>query len=103
MANVKKVYGLRGVGLMDASLSNNLIQVDNVNNTENHYGIYLAGSDRNVLQGNNIDLVNNDAKDIGINLDGTSDNNQGGDNITYRCGTGIIDSGTGNAVTGKDV
>ena len=87
----------------NCEISGNNISSSNLNAGQNHYGIYLNTSDRNVSQGNNIDLVNNAAQDIGIYLDANSDNNQGGDNITYNVGTSISDNGAGNAVTAQDV
>jgi hypothetical protein len=67
------------------------------------HGILIDNSDRNVVQGNNIDLTNNRVHEIGISLDANADYNQGGDNITYNVGTSIDDLGVGNSVTAKDV
>jgi len=97
-----------------STLSKNKITVDNDDTTSNHYGIdvfsgiSIGGGNGNVIEGNEIDLVRNNAKDIGINLQLSSPgyaatNNQGSDNLTANCGTGIVDSGTGNNVTGKDI
>lgn len=95
--------GIYASGINDCQVSNNNIIIDNTDTTNNHYGIRSVTSDRNIIQGNSIDMTNNDAKDIGIALDANSDNNQGGDNITYNAGVAISDLGAGNAVTGKDV
>lgn len=102
VTDVKTTYGMLLSSLTDSVISGNSIKVDNDDNTVSHFGIYAA-TDRSVIGQNNIDMVNNDAADYGINLPSGADNNQGGDNITYNCGTGISDTGTGNAVTGKDV
>lgn len=102
-ATASAVYGINlGTNAADCIISMNKIVLSDTDTTANHYGIYQQG-DRGIIAGNHIDLVNNDAKDIGINLPAGADNNQGGDNVTYRAGTGISDSGTGNAVTGQDV
>jgi len=60
-------------------------------------------SHRNVISENQIDGVSNNAQDIGISIASGCNNNQGSDNVTYRVGTSISDSGTGNTVTAKDV
>lgn len=102
-----RVYGVSCYEVDDSEFHGNVIKVDNTDTTENQYGIRFTGLShgcrRNVVSENNIDMVNNDAKDRGIDLSSGSNNNQGGDNITYNCGTSIVDSGTGNDVTAQDV
>jgi len=96
----------RGIWTKDSHavvIGENNIEVDNVDTTRNHYGIYLENGDDHVIQGNHIDLKNNDAKDIGIAMDGNSDNNYGDGNITKAVGTSISDAGAGNNVTAQDI
>jgi len=82
---------------------NSILVVPHGTPSNNHYGLYIGSSDRNVIAKNNMNITTNTANDIGIYLDASTNNNQGGDNITYNAGSGIVDSGTGNSVTGKDV
>lgn len=88
--------------ISDSIVTGNVIHLENSNHSNASNGIYLYQGDRNVIASNNIAMLD-DANDIGIYLSSGADNNQGSDNITYNCGTGISDAGTGNSVTGKDV
>jgi len=99
--------GLHFTGVQDSVCSGNKIEITEADTTNNHYGILLGGlvvySHRNVISENQIDGVSNNAQDIGISIASGCNNNQGSDNVTYRVGTSISDSGTGNTVTAKDV
>lgn len=95
-----------GIGLATSNsgiASNNKIFLYNAADPSNNFGMILSVADRNVVQGNVIDMVANrntaTAKDYAIILDSSSDNNQGTDNITYRAGIDLSDSGSGNAIT----
>ena len=107
-----KVAACNGISSLycnDNQFSNNCIKIDCTSTgggglvDQYVQGLYLRYSDRNILQGNNIDLTNNRALETGIKLDTGADNNQGGDNITYHCGVSISDSGSSNDVTAKDI
>lgn len=99
-------FGIRGY-LQDAQIGGNVIKIDSNTTDGANYGVYLSAlsSDsnqaRNIVQGNHIDCVNNNAYDYGIVL--LSNLNQGGDNITYNVGVSILNSGSSNNVTAKDI
>lgn len=106
-------YGIYLIGI-DGQICNNNIEINNPSTNTSYYrnGIFIninivstadTRSLRNVIQGNNIDLINNTARDRGIVLNTSCNQNQGGDNITYNCGVSVLDSGSSNAVTAKDV
>lgn len=96
-------YTVYFTGVTDSIISNNKVTLNITDTTSNHYGIALSSSDRNRISSNTIDLINNNAKDVGIYLATGSDYNYGVDNITYRVGTSLTDSGTGNSVSVTDV
>lgn len=78
----------------DAEVNNNVVHLDNDDNTSDHAGLFIAG-DRGLYQGNKIDMVNADAtgRDIGILFASTADDNEGSDNLTINCspGKGVVD------------
>jgi len=86
----------------DCVVSSNPITIDSSNITSYHYGVRVVGSDRNVIEGNNIDGTYNSTSDIGIYLSSDTNHNQGTNNITYLVGTSVSDNGSTNIVTAND-
>jgi len=117
--NLGESYPLKG-GIVanmaqDCQITNNVIDINNLSGvTAPVLGTYFNGiripaigggteSARNNVSGNTINLGNNYTDDVGIYIGTGCNNNQGSDNITYNCGTSIVDNGTNNTVTAKDV
>lgn len=110
-SSYRGAFGIAISRFNDGQVNNNTIKIDTTSTGDGSASALLGVNginayldvNRNVIQGNNIDLTNNRAIEIGIKLGSSTYNNQGGDNVTYNCGVSISDSGSSNAVTAKDI
>lgn len=86
----------------DGSIKGNSIMIDVADNSDFHTGLALinawAGSHRNIVEGNNIDMVRNTAKEKGISIGWGCNDNEGLNNLIYRAGVPVDDLGLRNKI-----
>jgi hypothetical protein len=89
------IYAIHIFSVNDSVISGNSVVIDNSNGGR---GVFLYGSDRNIVSENNVDLTNSGTYDTGFSISSTADNNRGSDNVATNCGTDESDSGSGNNI-----